>query len=141
MNSRLDEFQAAILKVRLTRLTDFTARRREIAGRYLQAIDHDLINHLARPQEAPAHVYHLFVVTCERREALETHLANSGVQTYRHYPVPVHYQEKCKDMGRDPKGLIKSERHAKACLSLPCHPQMRDEDVDIVIDAVKQFKG
>ena len=141
MNSRLDEIQAAMLQVRLKWLSDFTARRQIIADRYLSNISNDLVSHLARPQESAAHVYHLFVISCEWREALERHLVNFEVQTHCHYPVPIHQQGACKDIRRDPKGLPQSERHAQACLSLPCHPQMRDEDIDVVIDAVNQFQG
>ena len=141
MNSRLDEVHAAMLQVRLKWLPEFTQRRQEIADKYLQGIDHDLINQLAVPQEAAAHVYHLYVITCEKRGALQKHLESCGVQTYCHYPVPVHHQESCKDILRDPLGLGASERHAKNCVSLPCHPQMSDRDVERVIDAINQFKG
>lgn len=141
MNSRLDEIQAAVLQVRLKWLPDFTARRRIIADRYLLNISNDLVSHLARPQESAAHVYHLFVIRCEGREALELHLANSGVQTHCHYPVPIHQQGACKDVRQDPKGLPQSEQHAKTCISLPCHPQMSEEDIDTVIDAVNKFQG
>lgn len=141
LNSRLDEAQAAILQVRSKWLAEFTQRRQDIAGRYMSAIDHDLVRHLSKPQELAAHVYHLFVITCERREALENHLVNCGVQTHCHYPMPIHHQEACVDICRDPLGLPKSERHANTCISLPCHPQMSDEDVDGVINAVNRFTG
>lgn len=141
MNSRLDEIHAAMLQVRLKWLPQFTLRRREIAQKYIQGIQQSLVSKLATPLEAEAHVYHLYVITCGERDSLLKHLANCGVQTYCHYPVPVHHQESCKDIRRDPHGLATSEWHAKTCLSLPCHPQMSDEDVYVVIDAVNQFKG
>jgi dTDP-4-amino-4,6-dideoxygalactose transaminase len=112
-----------------------------IAQKYMQGIQHASVHKLAAPQEATAHVYHLYVIACEQRDALQKHIESCGVQTHCHYPVPVHHQESCKDIRRDPKGLVASEWHAKTCLSLPCHPQMSDEDVDIVIDAVNKFKG
>jgi dTDP-4-amino-4,6-dideoxygalactose transaminase len=141
MNSRLDEIHAAMLQVRLKWLPEFTLRRQEIAQQYMQGIQHALVRKLAVPQEAAAHVYHLYVIVCQQRDALQKHLESCGVQSHCHYPVPVHHQESCKDIRRDPEGLAVSERHAKTCLSLPCHPQISDEDVDVVIDAVNQFKG
>jgi dTDP-4-amino-4,6-dideoxygalactose transaminase len=142
MNSRLDEIHAAMLQVRLKWLPEFTLRRQEIAQKYMQGIiQHASVHKLVAPQEATAHVYHLYVITCEQRDALQKHLESCGVQTHCHYPVPVHHQESCKDIRRDPQGLAVSERHAKTCLSLPCHPQMSDEDVNAVIDAVNQFKS
>ena len=140
MNSRLDEIHAAMLQVRLNWLREFTKRRKEIAGHYLQCISNDLVRQLTPPQEEASHVYHLYVILSKSRHALQKHMESCGVQTHIHYPVPIHFQESCKDIRRDPQGLDVSERHAKTCLSLPCHPQMSDEDVDAVIEAVNQFK-
>jgi len=128
-----------MLQVRLKWLTEFTLRRQEIAKKYMQGIQHAMVLKLATPQETTAHAYHLYVIACEKRDALQKHLDSHGVQTHCHYPVPIHHQESCKDILRDPQGLDESERHAKTCLSLPCHPQMSDKDVDFVIDAVNQF--
>jgi dTDP-4-amino-4,6-dideoxygalactose transaminase len=141
MNSRLDEIHAAMLQVRLKWLPEFTLRRQVIAQKYNQGIQNALVPKLAAPQEAGSHVYHLYVIVCEQRAALQKHLDIIGVQTHCHYPVPVHHQESCKDIRRDPQGLTASEWHAKTCLSLPCHPQMSDEDVDVVIDAINKFES
>lgn len=141
LNSRLDEVQAAMLTERLKWLPEFTQRRREIAAAYRAEIHHPQIQLLAPPEEVASHVYHLFVVTCEKRDALQAHLQSHGVQTLIHYPVPVHRQEPCRDLPRDPMGLINSDSHAAICLSLPCHPQMEDEDVAKVIAAVNAFKA
>jgi dTDP-4-amino-4,6-dideoxygalactose transaminase len=141
LNSRLDELQAAILSERLTWLAAFTARRRSIASIYRRELNNGQVRLLAAPQESGAHVYHLFVVTSERRDALQAHLHSHGVQTAVHYPLPVHLQESCRDISRDPQGLAASEAHAATCLSLPCHPQMTDLDVQLVIDAVNSFGG
>jgi dTDP-4-amino-4,6-dideoxygalactose transaminase len=139
MNSRLDEIHAAILRVRFKWLSKFTERRKEIAHMYAQGIQHILVRKLVVPQEAAAHVYHLYVIVCQERDALQKHLEIRGVQTHCHYPVPVHHQESFKGIRRDPQGLEASEYHAKTCLSLPCHPQMSDKDVDFVIDSVNTF--
>lgn len=141
MNSRLDELQAAILLERLKWLQEFTQRRRDIAVAYRTGIKQPLVSLLDAPEEQASHVYHLFVLTCEEREALQTHLHAHNVQTLIHYPVTIHQQEPCKQLARDPNGLFNSEYHANTCISLPCHPQMTDADVASVIAAVNAFEG
>jgi dTDP-4-amino-4,6-dideoxygalactose transaminase len=140
MNSRLDELHAAMLAVRLEWLEGFTERRRQIADAYHEGIRNPVVRLLARPQERAASVHHLFVVTCDERDALQAHLQEHEVQALIHYPVPVHHQEPCRDLARDPQGLAHSDRHAATCLSLPCHPQMSDADLTRVIAAVNSFK-
>lgn len=139
MNSRLDEIQAAMLSERLKWIPEFTARRRQIAEAYHAEIKNPLVHKLASPEEYSAHVYHLFVVVCERRDELQTHLKQCQVQSLIHYPVPIHKQEPCLDVYRDPLGLASSERHATMCCSLPCHPQMTNDDIETVISAVNSF--
>jgi len=80
------------------------------------------------------------VVHCEARDELQAHLHRQGVQALIHYPVPVHHQEPFADVARDPQGMAQTELHAKTCLSLPCHPQMTDADIDTVIAAVSSFE-
>jgi len=140
LNSRLDEIHAAILSERLKWLEKFTERRRVIAQMYRDRISNSSVRLLSAPASNESHVYHLFVVTCAYRKALQVHLGNEGVQTLIHYPVPVHYQEPCLSIQRDPIGLTVSEQHAATCLSLPCHPQMSDNDVQAVIEAVNSFR-
>ncbi len=140
MNSRLDEMHAAILAERLKWLPQFTKRRHEVAGAYRTGIRNTQVHLLAAPEETSAHVYHLFVIACERRDRLQTHLREHQVQSYIHYPVPIHRQVPCQKMTRDPQSLGCSERHAATCLSLPCHPQMTDSDVATVISVVNSFQ-
>ena len=140
MNSRLDELQAAILTERLKWLQEFTGQRQEIAKVLQSQIRNPAVRLLDEPEEQSAHVYHLFVVTCSQRGLLQAHLTGAGVQTLIHYPVPVHKQESCLDVRRDPKGLTYSELHAQTCISLPCHPQMTNKDISVVIDAVNSFR-
>ncbi len=141
MNSRLDELQAALLSERLKWLPGFTQRRREIAELYRDGILNPLVGQLASPEEPSAHVNHLFVVTCERREVLVSYLKESGVQSLIHYPFPIHCQVPCRDIRRDPNGLGASELHANICLSIPCNPQMSDYEVRRVIDVINKFRG
>lgn len=141
MNSRLDEIHAAMLAERMKWLPVFTQRRRQIAESYQAGIKNSLVRLLASPEEPSAHVYHLFIVTCEQRDVLQSHLQQHQVQSHIHYPIPIHTQEPCREIARDPQGLGNSERHAAICLSLPCHPQMTDNDVAVVISAVNVFHG
>jgi dTDP-4-amino-4,6-dideoxygalactose transaminase len=139
MNSRLDEMQAALLSVRLDWLEVFTRRRREIQARLREGVRHPEVRLMAAPQQEEAHVHHLFAVCCERRDELQRHLADNGVQSLIHYPVPLHHQPPCIGLRTDPLGLQHAEAHARTCLSLPCHPQMSDADVDRVVDSVNRF--
>jgi dTDP-4-amino-4,6-dideoxygalactose transaminase len=140
LNSRLDELQAAILRVRLSVLDEYTARRREIARRYRAGIANPAIELLAAPVEEANHVYHLFVVRCGERDRLAEHLAHRGIESLIHYPVPIHQQAPCRSLRRDPQGLAAAEQHARSCLSIPCHPQLADDEVASVIQALNDFR-
>ena len=141
MNSRLDEIQAAILRERMAFLDGWTKRRREIASAYTQGITHAAIRLLPLPAERQRHVHHLFVVACAQRDLLAIHLKNSGVDSLIHYPIPIHHQDACRDILRDPVGLARAEAHSAACLSLPCHPAMTDLQIKQVIAAANAFKS
>jgi dTDP-4-amino-4,6-dideoxygalactose transaminase len=140
MNSRLDEIQAAMLQERMKWLPEFTERRRKIADTYRAGISNSCTWQLSPPEERDSHVYHLFVINCEQRDALQIHLDRHQIQALIHYPIPIHQQESCKGMAHDPEGLPNSEQHAATCLSLPCHPQMSDTDVGTVIAAINSFR-
>ena len=141
MNSRLDEMHAAILSVRLEWLDRTTERRREIANAYDEGLRNAAVRLLSPPAQAKSHVHHLYVVCCETRDSLQQHLKEQGVQSLMHYPVPVHKQASVQGIRCDPNGLPVAERHARECLSLPCHPQLSDSQVAQVIDAVNAFGG
>ena len=140
MNSRLDELQAALLLVKLKWLEEFTVRRRQIAERYFASIENGALACLAPPVTPESHVHHLFVLVTTERERLQAHLRAAGVQALIHYPVPVHQQPPCAKLPRDPQGLVHTERHAAQCLSIPCHPQMSEAQVEQVIAAVNAFR-
>ena len=139
LNSRLDELQAALLSARLEWLDRFTTRRREIAARLRAAIRNPEVALLA-PEPAPErHVHHLFVLKCARRDALRDALDRRGIKSLSHYPIPVHRQPPCRDLRCDPRGLPAAEEHAATCLSVPCHPQMSDDDAEAVAAAINSF--
>lgn len=139
LNSRLDEVQAALLQVRLQWLDAFTQRRKEIAERLLKGITNPKIHVLQAPKTKDAHVYHLFVVRCAQRNALQTYLTEQGIQTLIHYPIPVHLQPCERSFNTDPQGLQWAEQFAATCISLPCHPQLSDEEVEKIIRAMNAF--
>ena len=141
LNSRLDELHAAILKERLHYLKAWTERRRAIATAYFVGIKNSLVRSLPLPADRDQHVHHLYVVTSPKRDALALYLKERGVETLIHYPIPVHFQEPCKNFRQDPRGLAVAERHAEECLSLPCNPFLTDDEVTRVIDSVNGFKG
>jgi dTDP-4-amino-4,6-dideoxygalactose transaminase len=141
LNSRLDEVQAAILSARLPRLGNCTARRRQIAERYRSEIFNPAVTLLAPPNSPENHVHHLFVVLAENRNSLAAHLAEQGIQSLIHYPIPAHRQASLAELKRDTHGLDKAETHASTCLTLPCAPHLSDTETARVIDAVNAFRS
>ncbi len=135
MNSRLDELQAALLLKRLPFLSEWTNRRRSIAYRYWSEIDHPNLKFLAYPTLESAHVHHLFVVTTQYRDAVQSQLEAKGVQTLIHYPIPCHQQKGLGSHKISPNGLPATEAHCSQCLSLPNHPFLSDDEVSQVIQA------
>jgi dTDP-4-amino-4,6-dideoxygalactose transaminase len=137
VNSRLDEVQAALLRVKLRYLDAWNRRRQEIADRYTKAFTGSsvvtpLVPEWARP------VWHLYVVRSENRDALQKYLAGKGVYTMVHYPIPPHKQE-CYRQDFGHLSLPLAESQAQEVLSLPISPAMTNEQVDEVIGAVLSF--
>lgn len=137
INSRLDEMQAAILSCQLPFLEQWNNRRREIANRYTK----ELAGVVQTPEEAPNnhHVYHLYVIQSNSRDALQEHMLDRGVQTLIHYPIPAHLQKAYSHLGGKPGQLRATERVAGRILSLPMHQGLTDEEVATVIAAVQSF--
>ncbi|MDT3676195.1 MAG: hypothetical protein RLZZ339_1719 [Cyanobacteriota bacterium] len=140
LNSRLDELQAALLSVRLQWLESFTQRRQQIAQAYFQGIDNAKIKLLAPPKALESHVYHLFVILTQERETLMRYLQEYDINTLIHYPIPVHYQPPCRELKTDPQGLKNTEYYAEHCLSIPCHHQMNDRDINYIIEVINDYK-
>jgi dTDP-4-amino-4,6-dideoxygalactose transaminase len=136
VNSRLDELQAAILRVKLARLGAATAERRRLAARYHAGLAGTRLG-LPVPLGAGRHVYHLFVVRSPEREALRAHLERAGVQALIHYPYPLHRQPAFAPYARGP--LPGAEALADSILSLPLYPGLADALVDRVIAVISSF--
>jgi dTDP-4-amino-4,6-dideoxygalactose transaminase len=139
VNSRLDEMQAAILRVGLTHLDAWTARRRAIAERYCAGLSGTSLR-LPHPQAYAAPANHLFVVRHPDRDALAKGLAARGVGTLIHYPIPLHAQPAFDGLGRVGAFPV-TERAAREILSLPLYPEMSDAQVEAVIEAARAVAG
>jgi dTDP-4-amino-4,6-dideoxygalactose transaminase len=137
-NSRLDELQAALLRVKLATLDADNARRQALAGRYDAAFA-DLP--LVRParRSGSTHVFHLYVVRSDDRDGLQAHLREQGIGALVHYPVPVHLQPAYLPRGLNPGPLPQTESTAREVLSLPMYPELETSEQDHVIDAVRAF--
>ncbi len=137
INSRLDEVQAAILRVRLARLDANNARRRAIAGRYDAALAGGPLLPPAR-REGAVHVFHQYVLRVEGRDALAAQLRAQGIGTGVHYPVPVHLQPAYRGrVALGPAGCAETEAAAREVLSLPMFPEMTDAQVEHVCGALR----
>ena len=140
-NSRLDELQAALLRVKLPHLAAWTAQRQQLAAWY----DAHLagIAGLRLPHTAPGatHVYHLYVVHHARRDALLLHLAQHGIGTLVHYPVPPHRQPAYAGLQLPASRFPIAEALAATCLSLPLWPGMTEAQVVAVARAIRAFRG
>lgn len=140
VNSRLDEVQAAALKVALKHLDEGNNYRRQIAEKYINGINNPYVK-LPVLRENSTHVYHVFALLCENREALQKHMLQCGVNTLIHYPIPPHMQECYKMLGYKQNDFPICEEYASQELSLPIYAGMPDENIKLIIDAVNSFKG
>jgi dTDP-4-amino-4,6-dideoxygalactose transaminase len=139
-NSRLDELQAAILRVKLRYLAKDNERRRSIASQYLSLLaDTDLT--LPTERGNSRHVYHQFVVRHSQRDLLRSHLDANGIRTLIHYPVPVHLQPAYSDRLPGSDFLAHTELAANEILSLPMFPQLGDDQLGRVCESILEFSS
>ncbi len=135
-NYRLEELQAAILRVKLAELEAWTEARRAHAARYRQLLSGAAVS---LPVEAPGrrHVYHVFAIRHPERDRLARELGESGVGTGIHYPVPVHLQPAYRDLGYGPGDFPVAEQAAHEVLSLPMYPELRPDQVEAIAEQVR----
>jgi dTDP-4-amino-4,6-dideoxygalactose transaminase len=137
-NSRLDELQAAILRVKLPHLERWNARRRELAAIYVREL-------AGSPVEAPAvpsygtHTYHQMVLRTDRRDELLAFLASQGIQALIHYPVPLHLQEAFAGLGYRAGQFPVAEQLAPRIFSPPIFPELTEDEVRRVAHAILTF--
>lgn len=139
-NSRLDSLQAAILRIKLEKLDSWLKRRREIASIYDNAFEN-------MPVKTPAvhadnvHTYHQYTVAVEDRNGLLQHLNDNGIAARVYYPVPLHLQPCYKGLGYSAGSLPVTENASERVLSLPVYPELTREQIDYIVDRVRQYCG
>lgn len=138
-NSRLDELQAGLLRVRLQHMQELTAEKVAIANRYSQEIHNDKIR-LPELIEGATGVWHQYVIRCEERDRLIDYLNDNGIGTIIHYPIPPHLSEAYQYLGHKEGSLPITEHLAKTVLSIPMYNGMTKEEQDFVIDALNRFR-
>jgi dTDP-4-amino-4,6-dideoxygalactose transaminase len=140
VNARLDEIQAAILRVKLRRLDEWNDARRSSAYLYNELlIDSPVVT--PNEVEYARHVYHLYVIRTSQRDKLQAYLRERGIATGIHYPVPIHLQTAWRRGNHQTESLPITERYAREILSLPMFPEMTAEQVTSVVNAINTFYG
>jgi dTDP-4-amino-4,6-dideoxygalactose transaminase len=136
-NFRMEGFQGAILRVKLRHLEQWTEARRTIVSKYNRLLADSAVE---LPQEMPwaRHVYHVYTLQSDDRDALQAALLTEGIQTAIHYAVPVHLQPAYADLGYSRGDLPQSEKAASEVLSLPLYPELSEQAVNYVATAVKK---
>jgi dTDP-4-amino-4,6-dideoxygalactose transaminase len=138
VNSRLDEMQAGLLRVRLPHMDELIKEKREIAEKYLRELHNDKFI-LPTVREGATHVWHQFVIRCEKRDELIKYLKDKGIGTIIHYPVPPHLAECYEYLGHKAGDYPITEKYANTVLSIPMYNGMTKEEQDYVINALNTF--
>lgn len=137
-NSRMDEIQCGFLNIKLKKLDSWNANRNEIAKKYLAGIKNSKIK-LPIIHEGNYHVWHIFAIRCNERDALEKYLNNKGIGTNKHYPTPIHMQKAYLDLNIPEGALPLAEEISSTELSIPMYYGMTDEEINYVIDCINKF--
>jgi dTDP-4-amino-4,6-dideoxygalactose transaminase len=142
INSRLDELQAAVLRVKLPALEQNNARRRAIAHSFDAALANTKIQPPAESGPGIHHVYHLYVVNCKERDQLRQFLRDNGIGTAIHYPYPIHAQPAYyKQVLTGEGGLENTDQICKRILSLPIYPELKDREIAKIIRMLKKWNA
>lgn len=137
VNSRLDEIQAAILRVKLKHLDERNKKMRGVAKLYSELLeDSGIVTPVEK--EYAKHAYHLYVIRHKDRDMLQQKLLNSGIQTRIHYPIPVHKQKAYLDLEFRKEDFPITEKCANEILSLPMYPELKNEEVEYITDAIRE---
>ncbi len=137
-NSRLDEIQAAMLRVKLKYIEEITEEKRKIAEKYLSDLNNKELALPAQRAQSDS-VWHQFVIRCNRREDLIKHLANCNIGTIIHYPVPPHLSEAYQYLGMGRGSLPITERYADSVVSIPIYTGMSKQEQEYVIESINAF--
>ena len=137
-NSRLDEIQAGLLRVRLSHMQELEDEKRQICNRYLSELNNPLIE-LPKIREGSTHIWHQFVIRCETRDDLIEYLNKKNISTIIHYPIPPHLSEAYQYLGVKEGSLPITEKYAKTVLSIPLYNGITKEEQDYVIEALNEY--
>jgi dTDP-4-amino-4,6-dideoxygalactose transaminase len=138
-NSRLDEMQAAFLRIKLKNLDRWNENRIQTAKKYLEGIDNPRVI-LPELSTDTTHVFHIFAVRCEQREELEAFLNARGIGTNKHYPIPMHLQGAYQQLHIAKGELPIAETISATELSIPMYYGMTEEEIDYVITSINEWK-
>jgi dTDP-4-amino-4,6-dideoxygalactose transaminase len=139
-NFRLDELQAAVLRVKLKYLPLWTQARRRNAQRYRELFAAaGLAEPVILPNDTPGHIYNQFVIRCADRDRLQAFLRSRGVETEVYYPIPLHLQECFADLGYRQGDFPRAEAAAAEVLALPIYPELTEEQQSYVVDKICEF--
>ena len=137
-NSRLDEIQAAILRIKLKHLDEYTENRRSISHGYIEALkDTSLV--MPTETEGGKHVFHLFILQSENREEIESKLKEKGIATGTYYKVPMHLQKAFNDLGYKKGDFPNAEYLSERTFAIPLFPEMNDEEREYIINSIKEI--
>lgn len=137
-NSRLDEIQAAILRIKLKHLDEYTENRRSISQEYIDALkDTSLV--MPTETEGGKHVFHLFILQSENREETESKLKEKGIATGTYYKVPMHLQKAFNDLGYKKGDFPNAEYLSERTFAIPLFPEMNDEEREYIINSIKEI--
>lgn len=139
LNYRMEGIQGAILRVKLKHLDEWTEARRRNAALYNKLLAG--VPHVVTPRESEyaKAVYHLYVIRTDNRDGLAEHLASKGISTGIHYPIPVHLQKAYSSLGFGEGDYPITEKASKEILSLPMYPELKEEEISSVAEAIKEF--
>ena len=138
-NSRLDELQAGLLRVRLTHMKELETEKQELCRKYLRTLRTDYLE-LPRVSEGATHIWHQFVIHTKYRDELLEYLKEQGIGTIIHYPIPPHLSEAYAYLGMKAGDLPITEQYANEVLSLPLYNGMTEEEQDYVISKINAFE-
>ena len=138
-NSRLDEIQAALLKVRLEHAKEMNKEKQDVAAEYDKKINNPLIK-LPGVRDGADHIYHQYVIRCKRRDELMAYLKDKGISTIIHYPIPPHLSEAYEYLGFKKGDFPVTEACADEVLSIPMFNGITEEEVKYVADVINEFK-
>ena len=139
INSRLDSIQASILNVKINFIKEWTSARRKNADTYNRSFS-DMKEIILPPEnEKNYSVYHTYVIQVEKRDELKEYLNENGIATAIHYPIPIHLQNVSKDLGYNKGSFPNAENQAKNIISLPIYPELKNNDLQYIIQTIKRF--